>query len=230
MDDDSESIAEYIDQESVDIMADPFTAGKRPMGDLPCDPREHFLITLKIRLNQARKEWLQVFLAIDEDIQQYRRDYWVKTLRVASHKKSRQKVGSDMDRNRSQSRDEHQEWMRQSFELLREFIGILNQYSEEWKRFSDTSGNYFASTDDSGHWDRLRKSLEAIDQEIIHLERLRNKFKYLLECCEEMSRVFNCRIALEDNESALFQQETARDVKVLTWITFVKQLNIQVLC
>ncbi|KAI0886709.1 uncharacterized protein GGS22DRAFT_186782 [Annulohypoxylon maeteangense] len=220
IDDDPESIEEYIAQGQDGVMPDPFAAGKRPMGDLPCDAREHWLIAIGNSLKQVNKESWHVFTVIDEAIQTYGKN-WNKMICRVSYKNGYQRVSSDTDKSRSRLREEHQDWMRRSLEVLRKIMGILNQYSEEWKMFSDHGLNYFMSTDDANHLNRLRRSLVDVDQQIIRLERLRNKYKHELVCCEDMARDFNDRIALEDNESAFFQKKTARDVKVLTWMTFL---------
>ncbi|KAI1207689.1 uncharacterized protein F4807DRAFT_469206 [Annulohypoxylon truncatum] len=221
-DDEPESIAEYLDQGSAGLMPDPFAAGKKPMGDLPCDPREHFLIAFETYLSRVNKEMWHVFMALDEDIRSYEKNYWdQKICRVSYNANDHQRNRLGTDKSRSQLRKDHQEWMRRVVGILRKHIGILNQYSDERKMFSDHGQNYFMPTDNVGRLNRLRKSLAAVDQQFTRLERLLNKYKHTLDCCEDISRVFNHRIALEDNESALFQQKTARDVKVLTWITFL---------
>ncbi|KAI1459768.1 hypothetical protein F4805DRAFT_455565 [Annulohypoxylon moriforme] len=218
--DESESVAEYIDQGKVGILPDPFAAGKRPLGDLPSDPREHFLIALEIRLRQVGKEWCEVSMTVDETIKLYGRDFWERKICGRSYGDGLREA-SDTDGHRSRLRGEHQEWMRRIVELLRKFINTLNQYSDKWKAFSDTGQNYFTSTDDADYSEGLRKNLIAVHTQIIELEGFRSSFKHTLDYCEDMSRNFNLRIALEGNESALFQQKTARDVKVLTWITFL---------
>ncbi|XDG05505.1 hypothetical protein ABKA04_005120 [Annulohypoxylon sp. FPYF3050] len=224
-DGEAETIEEYLVQGSEGIMPDPFAAKKRLMGDLPNDAREHFLIVLGTYLKHVNKESSNVFMAVDESIQSYKKNYWYQKICKASHRSNHHKGCPDSDTNRVRIREEHQEWMRRSVELLRKLSGILNQYRDEWKMFSDHGLNYFLSTDDASHLKKLRKSLVAVDQQVIGLERLRNKFKNIIDSYEDMSRNFNDRIALEDNESAFSQKRTARDVKLLTWITFVKQLS-----
>ncbi|KAI1440235.1 hypothetical protein F5Y02DRAFT_423182 [Annulohypoxylon stygium] len=219
-DDEIESIADYVEQGSEGMMPDPFAAGKKPMGDLPSDPRELFLITLENYLRRISKEYHEVSMAVDEAVRLYTRKFWEEKICRGSFGNDNRRI-SDIDKHRSKLREEHQEWMRRSVELLRRLTNILNQYSDKWRVFSDTGQNYFISTDDPGYSDGLRKSLLAVHRHIIELEGLRSNFKHTLKRCEDMSHFFNLRIAVEGGESAFSQQKTARDVKVLTWITFL---------
>ncbi|KAI1385572.1 uncharacterized protein F4822DRAFT_445508 [Hypoxylon trugodes] len=219
----SESIRGYHEDRSSGFESDPFTAGKLPPGSLPRDPREYVLIVLEIRMRKVKKEWQQLFEAIDEAIKTYRNDYWTKTsLTEALRRANDQKARADADRQRSQLREELQEWMRRSVEFLRKLIGPLKQYTEEWEEFRKTGMNYFTSAADPERSDRLVKSLGAVDLEFKDLGRLLPKLNHIMDClCEDMSRDVNLRIAHENNESALLQQRTAMDLKVLTWITFL---------
>ncbi|KAI1086725.1 hypothetical protein F5B19DRAFT_478114 [Rostrohypoxylon terebratum] len=218
--DEIDSIEEYIDQRREGTMPDPFAAGKKPMGDLPSDPRELFLITFEIHLRRVSKEFHEVSMAVDEAVRLYTKDFWEQKICRGSFGNDHRKI-PDMDKHRSKLREEHQEWMRRSVELLRRFIYTLDQYSDKWKAFSDTGQNYFISTENPSYSEGLRKSLRDVHQHISELEGLRGNFKHTLERCEDMSHFFNLRIAVEGGESAFSQQKTARDVKVLTWITFL---------
>ncbi|KAI1371184.1 hypothetical protein F4677DRAFT_464434 [Hypoxylon crocopeplum] len=220
-DEDAESIEEYLDQGSTGTILDPLTAGKKLMDTLPCEPREYFLVVLEIRLGRIKKEWQQLFAAVNQAIQAYRNDYWDRAVLCMTNN---QGSHPDADSERSQLREELQEWMRRSVELLRKFIGPLNQYSEEWKIFQDTGVNYFMTTDNPEHSARLRQSLTSVEQRVTDLRRLLSKLKHTIDSCEDMSRDVNLQIAHENNESALFQQKTAGDVRVLTWITFVNMI------
>ncbi|KAI1397746.1 hypothetical protein F4819DRAFT_65300 [Hypoxylon fuscum] len=218
IDEDSESILHYDAQEGTGSMLDPLTAGKRST-IVSGDPREYFLIVLEVRLGLVKKEWEQLFMVVDGAIRAY--DYWNKTCSLTSCRKDDQTAYSDADRQRTQLREELQEWLRRSIEILRKFISLLNEYSNEWNLFSDTGFNYLMSTDEAKHPARLHNSLASVRQQVADLRRLLFKFNCTMRLCEDMSRDVNLLIAHENNESALFQQKTARDVKVLTWITFL---------
>lgn len=108
---------------------------------------------------------------------------------MTSHKDDSRKARSNIERQRSQLREELQDWMRQTIELLRRYIGVLNQYSEEWKAFRDTGCNYFMPTDDSRQSTRLCMSLAVIEQQVIEIGRLLVKFNHTKDSlCEDMPR------------------------------------------
>ncbi|KAI0836034.1 hypothetical protein F5Y06DRAFT_288825 [Hypoxylon sp. FL0890] len=210
-DDYSENIGEYEAQQCDEFRPDPLTAGKRLTQPLPSCPREYFLIVFEIRIRRVKDEWQQL----------YKSEYWTQTRQIASCNKDDPETCSTADRQRCKLREEFQEWMRQSTELLRKFINSLAQYAKEWRIFCGTGMNSFMSHE-AHQLTRFSKALTAIDQHFVDLERLSAKVQNMMDClCQDTVRDVNLQLAHESNESAHFQQKTARDVKVLTWITFL---------
>ncbi|KAI1137691.1 hypothetical protein F5Y05DRAFT_419163 [Hypoxylon sp. FL0543] len=215
-DDYPENIQEYDAQECEDVMPDPLAAGKRLTHPLPACPREYFLIILEIRIRKVKEEWQQLYNPVYEAIQSYKSRYWSQTRQIASCSKDDPKACSTADRKRRVLREEFQEWMRQSTELLRKFINSLGQDAREWRIFCGTGMNSFMSHEPS-QLTRFSRTLTAIDQHFVDLERLSAKMQNLMDClCKDAVRDVNLRIAHESNESALSQQKTA---SVLTWMT-----------
>ncbi|KAI1770991.1 hypothetical protein F4818DRAFT_430817 [Hypoxylon cercidicola] len=218
--DDEESVAEFHAQRDMQPGLDPLSVDKF-LDKAPCEPREYFLYIFEIRISRIKKEWVQLFVAVDEAIRTYKSEYWARTGRGVSSKKD-QSSRSDADRQRTQSREELQEWMRRSAEILRKFISPLEGLISEWNVFRGKGINYFQSTNSPDHLARLARTLTAIDQHITDLGRILPKFNHTMGCLsEDMSRDVNLHIAYESNELALCQQKAARDVNVLTWITFL---------
>ncbi|KAI6083508.1 hypothetical protein F4821DRAFT_262891 [Hypoxylon rubiginosum] len=215
LDDNSDSVAGYDAEREMEPGLDPLSTGKIFLSAAPCEPREYFLFIFEIRMRRIKKEWKQLYGAIDEAIRTYKSEYWTRTGHGVSSR-------LNTDRQRTQSREDLQEWIRRSTELLRKFITSLDQLIREWNGFRNTGINYFTSTVSPDHLTKLLNTITAIDQHVIDLGRLLPKFNHTMDCLsEDMLRDVNLLIAHESNESALFQQKTARDVKILTRITFL---------
>ncbi|KAI1411948.1 hypothetical protein F5Y13DRAFT_190632 [Hypoxylon sp. FL1857] len=220
-DDCPENIQEYDAQECPEHMLDPLTAGKRPRHLRPSCPREYFLIISETHIRRAKEEWQQSFYAVDDAIQSYKSEYWTQARKIDSCNRDDPKACSTSDRERCKLREDFQEWMRQCAELLRKIINSLGQYAKERRIFLETGINSFVSSDPLQST-RLSRVLTAIDQHFVELERLSSNVQNVMDSlCQDTHRDVNLRLSHESNESALFQQKTARDVKVLTWMTFL---------
>ncbi|KAI1758668.1 hypothetical protein GGR53DRAFT_516320 [Hypoxylon sp. FL1150] len=213
--DDFGRVAAYHAERDMEPGLDPLSSGKMFLQDAPDEPREYFLFIYEIWMRRIKKEWRQLSVSVDEAIGTAKSEYWI---RIGHGVSSR----LNTDRQRAQSREELQEWIRRSTELLRKFIVSLDQLIKEWNGFRDTGLNYFQSTIKPDHLAKLLDTITAIDRHVVDLGRFLRKFNDIMDCLsEDVLRAVNLRISHESNESALFQQKTARDVKILTWITFL---------
>ncbi|KAL7619657.1 hypothetical protein AAE478_010198 [Parahypoxylon ruwenzoriense] len=220
---DTESIEEYLARNSEGPIVDSLAAGKRLRDTSPDEPREYFLIIYEIHLRRVTKEWQQVGAFVEESIRTFKNNYWTRADLVASRSSDNQHAQSDIDRQRSKLREEFQHWMRGCVEFLRMLITTLDQLINEWREFCGTGINCFMSTDNPTQLTGLyQKPLRAVTQHFHGLKRRLDKLQNLMKClCEDTARDVSLRIAHESNESALFQQKTARDVRILTWTTFL---------
>ncbi|OTA55788.1 hypothetical protein K449DRAFT_438344 [Hypoxylon sp. EC38] len=215
----SENIQEYHRQEHEGLMPDPLIAGKRPRYMRPSCPRERVLIILETQVRRVKEECQQLFDSVNEAIQLYIREYWAHTGQLSSCKKDDDNATSAADRQRRILREKLLKWIRGIDELLREIVTPLDKSIEEWRRFRVTGINSFTSTD-TNHSTRFYRSLTAIDNHFVDLQRLSANFQNVKEGLCDTIRHVNFQISHESNESTLVQQKTATVVETIAWITF----------
>lgn len=71
LDDNSDSVAGYDAEREMEPGLDPLSTGKIFLSAAPCEPREYFLFIFEIRMRRIKKEWKQLYGAIDEAIRTY---------------------------------------------------------------------------------------------------------------------------------------------------------------
>ncbi|OTA90879.1 hypothetical protein M434DRAFT_33233 [Hypoxylon sp. CO27-5] len=207
----SENIQEYDRQEHEGLMPDPLIAGKRPRYMRPGCPRERFLIIFETQIRRVKEEDQQVVDRICE--------YWAQTGKLSSCNKDDHNSTLAADRQRRILREKLLEWRRRSDELLREIVTSLDKSTAEWRKFLVTGINSFTSPD-TNHSTRFYRSLTAINNHFLDLERLSASVKNVKEGLCDTIRHVNLQISHESNESTLVQQKTATVVETIAWITF----------
>ncbi|RYP15963.1 hypothetical protein DL765_005403 [Monosporascus sp. GIB2] len=225
VDEDLESIADYEQHLSDhEVRLDPFTAGETTSHAALREPREYFLQVLAVRLSKIKHEWEHLVLHIEEAIDTYMREYWARFAQTESSS-SRENPGDSAKGNttRTTLRLEFHEWMKMTTALLRELTTTIQEYSRELDLFFSKGVYYFRgfthSTNVSGP---AIVSLTTIDRVRDELGRLSVKLQNFKDnLSNDISREVTLRLAHENNESTLSQQAAGRDLRVLTWITFL---------
>ncbi|RYP46530.1 hypothetical protein DL768_007277 [Monosporascus sp. mg162] len=187
------------------VRLDPFTAGETTSHPALCEPREYFLQVLAVRLTNTKHEWEKLVLFIEEAIGTYMSDYWARLAQTES------------------SSSKFHNWMKMTTALLRELINTIQEYVRELDLFFSKWVYYFCGfTHSTNVSDRAIVSLTTIDKVRDELERLSIKLHNFMDnLAKDISREVTLRLAHENNESTLSQQAAGRDLRVLTWITFL---------
>ncbi|RYP27384.1 hypothetical protein DL767_007703 [Monosporascus sp. MG133] len=205
------------------VKLDPFTAGETTSHAALREPREYFLQVLAVRLGIIRREWEDLVLYIEEAISTYMSDYWERLAQIES------------------SSNKFHNWIKMTTALLRELINTIQKYECELDLFFYKGVHYFHgfthSTNVSGPAivslttiDRVRGELRQLSRKLQNLKD--NLTKDILRevimspISDEPRRhglqdQVSLRLAHENNKSTLSQQAAGRDLRVLTWITFV---------
>ncbi|ORY67223.1 uncharacterized protein BCR38DRAFT_509939 [Pseudomassariella vexata] len=218
----AENIEDYegqMKQLPEQLDADPLMKGTFVGSARSCvrKPREYFLNILRVRVRQVKKEWRYVVTRMEEDIKVGKRFYSP----CSQLDGQVRPIRFDAKDARS-TRKKFLHWTDKVIELLRKLIEKLDETVEAREKFNAGSIGYFYAPGASTNISKTdHKTLICINEDFAELAGLLRKLELLKDkICEDIPRDISLQFAHENNESAIFQQATARDVKVLTWVTF----------
>ncbi|RYP67965.1 hypothetical protein DL769_005612 [Monosporascus sp. CRB-8-3] len=218
-----ESIADY-EQHLSEVRLDPFTAGKTTSHGALREPREYFLQVLAVRLSKTKHEWEHLVLHIEKAIETYMSDYWARFAQTESSSSSEKPGGTAKgNTTRTTLRLEFHEWMKMTTALLRKLINTIQEYIRELDLFFSKGVYYFHSfahsTNVSGPAIVSLTTIDRVRDELGRLSKKLQNFKDNLS--KDISQEVTLRLAHENNESTLSQQAAGRDLRMLTWTTFL---------
>ncbi|KAI8631544.1 hypothetical protein F5Y19DRAFT_493424 [Xylariaceae sp. FL1651] len=133
------------------------------------------------------------------------------------HYQKKKKADARRDIQRlEQERKEFSKWLIRTKSLLQDILKSLNSILEAWNNFHSGEMRYMSSIGEPD-----KKNLAAIFREIYEIKKLLGRLRSLeKELREDIPQIIQLCFAREGNESAITQEKTADDVRILTWITF----------
>ncbi|KAK7960567.1 hypothetical protein PG988_011781 [Apiospora saccharicola] len=198
------------DREALDqacFTLDPFEG--RSLAWSQITPRESFLKILEVLSNQAKKEWCNTITNI-VNIFDATRACYLKGL--YSH--------GEEGRTRRQA---YALWIGSVIKLLATLRRSLVECTNAWESFSAPGEDIGYFHNPGKHWDMKRRDrirLNIIRKNFKQMSSMLGKLDMVNDELMHTTNELGRHLALENNQMAILQSETAMDVKILTWVTF----------
>ncbi|KAK8091827.1 hypothetical protein PG997_002188 [Apiospora hydei] len=201
-----EAQREVLDESCVTL--DPFTG--RPIAWPLVKPREYFLNVLEVRSRQAGREWRYT---VSHLLSYFggTRDSYVQSI-------------YDYGEEGRSIRKAYFVWINSVIKLLAKLRRSLGECTSAWTSFTSPAG-------DLCYFHAPKKQWDTAKTHKLQLVNIMKNFKQMSELLRELETVdgelkstmneLGHHLSYENNESAILQIATAKDVKILTWVTFV---------
>ncbi|KAK8022466.1 hypothetical protein PG993_013233 [Apiospora rasikravindrae] len=182
------------------LTLDPFSG--KPLAWPQITPREYFLRALEVLSTQADKEWSSTVSHIVSDFDATRIIY---AGRLYDHGEEGRAL-----------RQDYSKWTNSVITLLAKLKRSLDQCVNAWESFATDGGLcYFR------HMTRIdRRRVDIIITNFKHMSSLLRELEVVNSELMNITTQLGYLLSHESNEMANLQSETAKDVKVLTWVTF----------
>jgi hypothetical protein len=191
------------------MMADPIADGDHDANQPIWDPREYFLMIIRIRVGQVLQEWQTLVREVDNCIRQYIDDH--------------PSLSNSSTTANTQNEDvmETFKWTNRTLELLNKLLEHIACTNDVWLRFSAADGdiNYFSSLEPvpSKTGEHMLGSLLEIREIFDELGSLERKLGFLVQRCEmykNSAQFLQLQLTLESSRAAQ-RNGTAADLTIL---------------
>ncbi|KAK8848701.1 hypothetical protein PGQ11_015181 [Apiospora arundinis] len=180
-------------------------------------PREFFLQALELRTRQVSTEW-QTTLGHILKLGQSKRDSYDESLEHSLKAGARHE---DEAKDRF-SKKAYSRWIQRTRKLMERMRRSLKHCTSAWEAFPGGDLRYFIAP--GNEWDMtpthnyliiaIKKNFDKMNDMLQDLDTFDGELKNAMD---ELGR----HLEYENNEAANIQIDTAKDVKVLTWVTFL---------